>query len=146
MQYGYILWALMAGVVLPFQIGLNHLVAKGSTPMWSAAISFIVGFIGLGALIFVTRQPMLSMAALGTVPWYAWVGGFLGAFYVASTIFVAPVIGVSFLVALTVAGQLLASLYIDHHGLIGFTQQPISLGRLMGAMLLVIGVVLIKKC
>ena len=42
----YSLFALLAGMGLPLQIGLNHMVAKASTALWSSAISFVVGILG----------------------------------------------------------------------------------------------------
>jgi transporter family-2 protein len=47
------------------------------------------------------------------------------------------------LLALTVAGQMLASVIIDHFGLLGFPQHPVSTGRVVGILLLIAGIWLV---
>ena len=141
----YSLFALLAGIGLPLQIGLNHMVAKASTALWSSAISFVVGTIAMFAVVFATKQPIPTLQNLSTVPTFAWVAGLLGAFYVTTSIIAAPKIGAAALVTLVVTGQVIASLIIDHYGFAGFPQQSISFGRIAGALLLIAGVVLIKK-
>jgi transporter family-2 protein len=58
---------------------------------------------------------------------------------------VGPRIGAAALLALTVLGQLLASLLVDQFGWLGFPLQPISLTKLAGAALLLGGVGLIVR-
>jgi transporter family-2 protein len=84
-------------------------------------------------------------AQVAAVPLWAWFGGVLGAFYVASSIVVGPRLGAAALLALIVLGQLLASLVLDHFGWLGFPQHPLTLVRLAGAALLFGGVVLIVR-
>jgi bacterial/archaeal transporter family-2 protein len=47
-------------------------------------------------------------------------------------------------VALLVAGQMLASLAFDHYGMLGLAQRPADVTRIIGAVLLVAGVVMIR--
>ena len=51
----------------------------------------------------------------------------------------------AFVLALTVAGQMVASLVVDHNGWLGFAQQPVSVLRLLGVAFLVLGIVLIAR-
>jgi bacterial/archaeal transporter family-2 protein len=76
--------------------------------------------------------------------WWAWTGGFFGAVYIAVSIFLVPRLGAAFFLALLVAGQMVASIAFDHLGLLGLSKHPIDLSRLIGAVLLVAGVVLIR--
>jgi bacterial/archaeal transporter family-2 protein len=46
--------------------------------------------------------------------------------------------------ALRVAGQMLASLVFDQFGLFGLAQYPASVSRLLGAVFLIAGVILIR--
>jgi transporter family-2 protein len=82
---------------------------------------------------------------LAKLPVWAWLGGALGAFHVATAILVAPRLGAANLVSLTIAAQLFASLLLDHYGVIGFTQHGINTARIVGALLLVAGTVMIVK-
>jgi transporter family-2 protein len=102
----------------------------------------MVGTAGLFAYLLITRAEWPARAALAGAPARAWFGGLLGAFYVASSVIVGPRLGAAALLALTVFGQLVASLVVDNYGWLGFPQQPLTLTRLVGAVLLLAGVVL----
>jgi transporter family-2 protein len=70
----------------------------------------------------------------------------MGAVFVSTTAWLAPVLGAATLVSVAVAGQMAFALVLDHYGLVGFPVRTMSLGRAVGAGLLVAGVVLIRKC
>jgi transporter family-2 protein len=82
---------------------------------------------------------------LARLPAWAWLGGALGAYYVATSIFVAPRLGAANLISITVAAQLFMSLALDHYGLVGFAQHSINVWRILGALLLVAGSLLILR-
>ena len=138
------LLALSAGVVLIVQVGLNSALrdALGSTVM-AALMSFGVGSAALLAFLLLARTPWPGRAQLLAVPGWAWLGGVLGAFYVVSTIIAGPRLGAAALLALVVLGQLATSLLVDHFGWLGFPQHPLTPLRLLGALLLFGGMLLI---
>ncbi|MBW4518727.1 MAG: DMT family transporter [Scytolyngbya sp. HA4215-MV1] len=72
-----------------------------------------------------------------------WIGGCLGKLYVWSTIFATPKIGAALALALTIAGQMIAALFLDHYGAIGLTKYAASPTRIAGAVLVVLGVSLV---
>jgi len=144
--YGYLLLALVAGLVLPFQAGVNsQLRASLGNPVLAATVSFLVGSLALGALAVATRLGIPSGPAARAIPWWHWVGGLLGAFYVYSVIIVTPRLGAATMIATIVAGQMIASLVTDHYGAIGYPQHAINLWRIAGAGLVIAGVVLIQR-
>ncbi|MBC8155878.1 MAG: DMT family transporter, partial [Bacteroidetes bacterium] len=49
------------------------------------------------------------------------------------------------LVSLSVAGQLMAALVMDHYGWLGFSLHPANGWRLLGAMLIMVGVLLVVR-
>ena len=79
------------------------------------------------------------------VPWWAWLGGTLGAAYVATATFTGPRLGALLLLALTVGGQMIASIVVDHYGLLGFAREPVDATRLVGVVLLLGGIFLIAR-
>ncbi len=79
-------------------------------------------------------------------PWWVWTGGLLGAVFVVTTAALAPTLGAATLLSIAVAGQMTFALLLDHYGLVGFTVRPLSPWRIVGAALVVAGVVLIRKC
>jgi transporter family-2 protein len=84
-------------------------------------------------------------SAWTTTSWWQWSGGLLGAVYVVATIVLAPRLGAATLIAAVVAGQMIASVLLDQYGLVGFPVHPLSALRLLGAGLVIGGVVLIQR-
>src|SRR5579859_5560600 len=142
----YYALAFAAGLVLTIQVGVNSTLRNSvGSPALAALTSFVVGLLGLALFLLATRASLPSRTALAAAPAWAWVGGLLGAFYVATTIVVGPRLGAAALLALSVLGQLLASLVVDHYGWIGFPQHSITIARLAGAAMLFGGVLLIVR-
>jgi bacterial/archaeal transporter family-2 protein len=139
-------FAFLAGVVLSCQVGMNtQLRESAGSPLWATAISFVVGLIALLACCAAARAPLPSWAGLARAPWWAWLGGAMGAAYVAATVVLAPRLGAAALVGLVVAGQVLSSLVLDHFGALGFAVHTMNLPRIAGAALLLTGMWLILR-
>jgi len=145
MSYWPHLMAAMVGAGLTVQVGMNATVrfAIGS-PVLAAIVNFVVGLAAL-ILVAVASGSRWVPGSTATVPAWAWFGGLLGAVYVASTTVLGPRLGAAALLAFTLAGQMFAALIVDHYGIIGFPQSPITPSRLLGAALLVAGVLLIMR-
>lgn len=144
MQSLLYLVAFGAGVVLIVQVGVNtSLRAAVGNPVMAALISFLIGSVALLAFLLLMRTPWPARAQLSAVPAWMWLGGVLGAFYVVSTIIVGPRIGAAALLALIVLGQLVTSLLVDHFGWLGFPEHPVTPLRLLGAVMLFGGMLLI---
>lgn len=140
-----ILLALLAGTSISLQTGVNaQLRSWLGNPMQAALISFAVGTAALALYVLPQRQSW-TLGGEGSRPWWIWTGGLLGAYVVTALIILAPRLGASLLIALVVTGQMITALILDHFGLLGFPQQRISLPRLLGAGLLITGVILIRK-
>jgi len=145
MVWLYLLFAVAAGAMLPFQFGLNAQLSNWvGGPIRAAFISFLVGTIALLIISAFVRKPLPSLARLGDVPWWVWIGGLLGAFYVAGSIVTAPKLGAVTLAAAIVFGQTLASVLVDQFGWVGFKEHHASPGRLVGVLLVATGVVLVR--
>ena len=142
----FLLLALAAGVLLPVQAGLNaQLRSALGSPIAAALVSFLVGTAGLATVALLLRTPLpLGRAWAATSPW-EWSGGLIGAVYVLAAIVLAPRLGAATLIAAVVAGQMITSLVLDQYGLVGFPVHSMTLGRLLGAALVIGGVVLIQR-
>jgi transporter family-2 protein len=141
-----ILIAVLAGVSIVTQQALNNNLrfALDST-VWPGFISYFVGLMSMVAFAIAMREPLPSLGVMSRIPWWAWSGGFFGAVFIAIAIFLVPKLGAATFIALFVAGQLLASLAFDHYGWLGLAVRPIDATKLIGAALLVAGVVLIRR-
>jgi transporter family-2 protein len=141
----YLLLAFAAGVVLPFQAGINAELADWvHSPVRAAFVSFIVGTILLLVASAFVFKPLPSWERLGHAPWWVWIGGALGAFYVVGSIVSAPKLGAASLIALVVAGQGVASVVVDHFGWVGFAPKHVTVGRILGIALVGAGVLLVR--
>ena len=142
----FLLLALAAGMLLPVQAGLNaQLRSALGSPVAAALVSFLVGTAGLATIAVLLRTPLpLARGWAATSPWQ-WSGGLIGAAYVLAAIVLAPRLGAATLIAAVVAGQMIASLALDQYGLVGFPVQSLTLGRLLGAALVIAGVILIQR-
>lgn len=137
--------AIAAGAGLTVQIGMNAAVGRVTgSPLWGAIANFTIGLVALVACT-VALGARYTPGSIGQVPPWAWFGGLLGAFYVASVTVLGPRLGGVALVALVLVGQLGASLLVDQFGALGFPRMPISPTRLLGGALLVIGTLLIVR-
>jgi len=144
--YFYILLALAAGAMMPTQAATNNKMAMVvDSPVLSAFISFVVGTIALFVYVLLSGVPLMNLAAAKEAPAIAWIGGLLGAFFVASTVALVPRLGVAMTFSLLIAGQMIVTLVIDHFGLLGVPVKEVSLARLAGIVLIAGGVVLIRK-
>lgn len=55
-----------------------------------------------------------------------------------------PVLGAALVVGLTVSGQQAVAVFFDRFGLLGLPRRPVSVLRLAGVLLLLVGVILIQ--
>jgi transporter family-2 protein len=146
MTYLYIVLAVLAGVAVSIQIGVNNALRFIlGNPILAAFSSFAVGTVGLLAYALIVRTPWPSLQTVAKVPVWAWMGGVLGAYYVATSVYVAPKLGAASLISIIVATQIFTSLVLDHFGIIGFAQHSINIWRVLGALLLIAGVILIVR-
>lgn len=136
---------LLAGALTAAQPPTNAVLARESgSVIFAALLSFAVGTLVLIVTVLAT-QPRIAFAPLRDVPWWAWAGGFYGAFFVAVGAFAAPRLGVASLVTIGVAGSMIGAIVIDHFGAFGLARAPISIGRVLGVLLVLAGVVLVRR-
>jgi transporter family-2 protein len=138
--------ALAAGVSLVVQQVLNaNLRTELNSAVWSGLISYLVGLLCMVALAVALHEPLPSASIIARTPWWAWTGGAFGAIFIGLAILVAHQLGAATLIALLIAGQMIASIAFDHFGWLGLPQRSVDLPRLVGVSLLIAGVVLIRR-
>ena len=147
MRYVIMASTLFIGAILPVQAILNTKLGKqAGGPLMSALLSFFVGFVCLLVLNLVTNYSAFGqLKPYSVTPWYVWLGGLIGAVFVSGIILVNQRQGMALTFALVVTGQIFISLVIDHFGLFGSVVQPASMQKIIGAVLIVAGLLLIKK-
>jgi transporter family-2 protein len=145
MKWIFAALAFLAGALLPLQALVNARLGKATTgALFASTCSFLVGTLALVGVLVVTRQPLPSLDTLQRLPGWVWIGGVLGAFFVCIATLAVPRIGAASLVALAVGGQMVAALACDHFGVLQ-TPQPVGATRLVGALLVLAGVLLVVQ-
>jgi bacterial/archaeal transporter family-2 protein len=140
----YLLAALAGGAILPVQVALNTLLRRYvGAPMQVTFISYLAGTLASLVICLVARYPLPAATALTQTSWWMWIGGCLGTLYVWSTIFATPKIGAALALSLTIAGQMIAALFLDHYGAIGLEKHVANPTRIAGVVLVIIGVSLV---
>lgn len=140
-----ILLVLLAGAMIALQAPTNVMLSRaGGSPVLAALISFAVGTASL-AVVWLASGNRPGLAPFGGLPWYAWIGGVYGAVYVGIAAYAAPRLGLATLITVGIAGQVVIALWLDHVGALGLPRAPVSLSRVAGALLVVAGVVLVRR-
>ena len=145
-SYFLFLSAILIGFSLASQAGVNsQLRAALASPIQAAFLSFLIGTIVLGVVVLIQKDKWFSAREALSVPWWAWLGGFFGALNIAMSIYLAPKVGAVALAISVVCGQVIASIFYDQYGLLGYPKLEISLSRIMGAVFLILGVILVSR-
>ena len=135
--------AAVAGMLVAMQPPINSKLGHAVGTFAAATISFLVGTVAL--LVVTVVAGGSDVGAVRHVPWWYFVGGFLGAVFVASSLVTVRSLGAGGVVGATIAGQLTMSVLLDRFGLLGLEQRPLSLARVGGVLLLAAGVFLIVR-
>lgn len=130
-----ILAAILTGVILPIQGAINSQVGK-----LSGQFVMIVGVslvqIAFGAiLLFYNHQKITEIISLGTI-----ISGALGIVAMYGFSYSIANIGTLKVFGLVLIAQIIISIIIDHFGLLGVQQIPISFNRVGSCMLIIAGV------
>lgn len=142
---GSIATAAAVGILLPLQALINARLGQATEgALFASFISFLVGTVVLGLAVLATRTPMPDMRTMLSLPPWIWIGGVIGALFVLCATVLVPKLGAAGLICLVVSGQLIGSLLFDHFGVLG-PVRPADAWRLLGAVLVAVGAVLVLR-
>ena len=146
MKFLFYILPIVAGVAMSIQSGINaQLRASIQHPLLAAFISFMGGTIALGILLLFSKQSMPAIPVYSGIEWYKFIGGLLGAFIVFVALISVQEIGASNMFVLMVAGQLITAMLMDHFSVLGLRENPISIQKLLGILLVIAGAWLVNK-
>lgn len=140
-------FTLIIGAMMPLQAILNTRLGRQiGGPLMGSLMSFMVGLVCLFILNLASNySAVVQLKPSSTGPWYIWLGGVLGAIFVGYITWVNQKQGMALTFALVVSGQIFISLLIDHFGLLGSAIRTITLEKIAGAVLIIAGLILIKR-
>ena len=147
MAFFSILLALLAGALQPFQAAINARLGKEvGNPIFSVFVSGLLSGATLGVYLLFTRQVLpKGLAAAVVLPWWMWLGGFIGAAYLSAIVLSTSKLGTGAAMALVIAAQVAVSVALDHYAAFGLDRHPLSAGRVAGVAFFGVGAFLIGK-
>jgi bacterial/archaeal transporter family-2 protein len=134
-----------AGGLIALQAPINSMLGKAVGSFQAAFVSFAIGTMLLALIAALAKGGLGQVSEARGLQWYWLTGGVLGAAYVTTVLVTVRTLGAGPVVAATIAGQLSASLVVDQLGLLGVTKDPITVGKVIGVVLLATGVYLIVR-
>ncbi len=134
-----------AGCLVGMQAPINSRLGRTVGSIEAATVSFLVGTVALVLILLIARGGVGDLGQIGRAPWWALVGGLLGAVYVSVALVAVRTLGASGLTAVVITGQLTISVVIDRFGLLGVARQAIGVQRIAGLVLLAAGVLLVVR-
>jgi bacterial/archaeal transporter family-2 protein len=138
--------AIGAGALIALQAPINATLGGSIGTVAAASVNFVVGAVILVVLTIVFAGGFGSLSGAGELPWYYTLGGgAVGAAFVIVAIITVPTLGAGGVTAATLAGQLAASLVIDRLGILGLAEREITVGRVAGVAILLLGTYLVVR-
>ncbi len=136
----------IAGALQAWGPPMNGALRVALTNPWLASlVSFLPIVAFLGCLLLCLPQPLPTLDGVRNMPWWAPLGGLVGAFAVVAGLLFVNRIGAGAFAGLTITANLLMSLMIDRFGWFGMDTHPLSIWRVLGAALMVGGITLISQ-
>lgn len=141
-----LLIAVVTGLFVAFQGLVNsQLGIILSHPYHATFISFFVGTLAMVVFLLITGIGFPDIAHLKRAPWYLFLGGVMGGIFVTVALILVPKLGVASVVMGMFVGQIIASMLIDHFGLLGSPQIVLEPNRMIGAGLMIAGLWFINQ-
>lgn len=138
---------LVAGGVVPVQTSINSRLSRYThSSLYASAISFTVGTLLLVILNFILNPHLFTTDVFQHYHfnYYWYVGGLMGVIYLTGNMILLPRIGASLTVVTTITGQIFMSVLIDTFGWFNVDVQPLHLLKVLGIVLLLIGIILMN--
>jgi transporter family-2 protein len=132
------------GFGLAVQTAVNSQLRKYvGSPFLASMVSFIVGTLFLGGISIVSGSPLLfSFSLLSNQPFWIWLGGICGVIGLTTNILLFPKLGSVQTTVMPILGMIIMGMLIDNFGWFHSMTQTVGLTRMVGILLVLVGVVL----
>lgn len=140
MTFFYLLTAFVIGMVVSLQPPINAQVAAilGS-PLLAATCSITISLVMIVIVRLALDRASIDLSRVAALPWWALVGGAVGAVFVIGALIVAPKVGIAAFFVCVVLGQMIGAAAIDHFGAFGATVSAITRPKAIGILLVAAG-------
>lgn len=129
--------SVFTGIILAIMISLNGQVSNMAGNYASSVIIHFIGLIGIILVLIFTKS---KIGSLKGIPFYMFTGGLIGILTVLFTNASFVGLGVSLTVSLSLLGQLVTSLVIDHFGYFNMPVVEFDKKKILGLVIIIIGI------
>lgn len=141
-----IIFAVLVGMLLPIQAASNAGVSRFFGDVsYAVLLSFVIGIVLVSVYILVAKPSLNSDISQLSIPKYLVFGGLISVVYTIAITYLSPRLGVGNTLFIIIVGQMIAALLVDHFGVFESVKQEITLKRVAGVTLMLIGVYLAKQ-
>ncbi|SIS70566.1 DMT family transporter [Neptunomonas antarctica] len=146
MNVTLLITAIAVGAVIPIQGALNAKLGLAMIhPMQATLVSYIGGTIACIAALLFVQASLPDWKRITDTDWYLYCGGFLGVIFVSGMLYLMPKVGIANMLAAAIVGQLVMSLILDHFGFFGSLVIAVTPSRVIGVLLLLLGLYFIQR-
>lgn len=140
-MFGYIFLAVFNGVIIGTSRALNGRLSMNVGPFKASLCNHLVGFLLLSLILVITQMfSDIDIQVIDGAPLSVYLGGFIGALYVAINSFVLARIGATSSALLVISGQMITGVLIDYQN-----EVLVSIfSSLLGVTMIIFGVYLSK--
>lgn len=135
----YNILALLIGALISIMISFNSGLEGYVGSTYSVVIIHAVGLITILIIAAIKKEKMVIKES---IPFYLFLGGIFGVMLTLVNIITIGSIGVALTTALAVFGQLVFSSLVDHFGLFGLTKYEFNPKKIVGLLIVLVGLVI----
>src|SRR5262249_44645003 len=145
MNFLFLLLIVLSGAGLTFQIVWNaRLRVATASPILAVLISICMSVLATFAIWVSGYFPRGSLPKFNSTPAWSWFGALFAVVYLVVSLLASPRYGAAIVIAVVVGGQMAAALFLDSTAMFGVHQTPLTIVRVLGAVLMVLGVMLMQ--
>lgn len=137
---------ILAGAMQALGNSMNAQLRNSLQNPWLASfISFVLILAFFICAFAAMPRPLPTTEGINSMPWWAPFGGLAGAIAVFAGLTMVDKIGAGPFNGMIITANIIASLLIDHYGLLNMPIHSINLWRIAGGSLMILGILLIAK-
>ncbi len=135
---------ILAGLIMPLQTSINTRLRRSlGSPFRASGVNFFVGLCFLVLLSFVMGDGIFELHDLAGLPFWMFLGGFCGVTVLTGNLLLFPVLGATQTICFPLFGQIVMGILIDTFGWFRGSVVPLTVWRVLGAVLVFAGVVIV---
>jgi len=135
----YVIIAALSGAAMALQGTFNAALGKIVGIWQSTLLVHLIGTLSVTLIIIFLGKGFEGLNKIGSVPWYAFLGGILNVLIIYTVVRTIPQIGVGNATTAIIVAQILTAVAIDSTGAFGMEKYEFHYIDLLGILLLAIG-------